>query len=54
MALHVLGTGDFFASLPWLCLPMEGFECLSLAGDDLDDDPVLSYTMEQLRHREVS
>jgi hypothetical protein len=33
---------------------MEGIECLSLADDGLDDDPMLSYTPTQLRHHEVT
>jgi hypothetical protein len=33
---------------------MEGMECLSLTEDDLDDDPVLSYTSTQLYHHEAA
>jgi hypothetical protein len=33
---------------------MEGMECLSLTEDDLDDDPVLSYTSAQLCHHEAA
>jgi hypothetical protein len=29
-------------------------EHLSLTDDGLDDDPVLSYTLEQLRHHEAA
>jgi hypothetical protein len=42
--------GDFFKSLPWLVLPMEGFECLSLTNNDL----VFAYTLEQLCHHEAA
>jgi hypothetical protein len=43
----------FLKSLPWLLLPMEGFERLLLT-DDLIDDPALSYTLEQLHHHETA
>jgi hypothetical protein len=33
---------------------MEGMECLSLTEDDLDDDPMLSYTSPQLHHHETA
>jgi hypothetical protein len=33
---------------------MEGMERLSLTEDNLNDDPVLSYTLAQLRHDEVT
>jgi hypothetical protein len=33
---------------------MEGFECLSLTDDGLDDNPVLSYMLEQLQHHEAA
>jgi hypothetical protein len=33
---------------------MEGFERHSLTDGGLLDDPVLSYTLEQLRHHEVA
>jgi hypothetical protein len=32
---------------------MEGIERLSLTDDILDDDPVLTYTPEQLHHHEA-
>jgi hypothetical protein len=45
--------GVIFWSLPWLFLPMEGIECLSLTDDGFNVDPVLSYMPEQLYHHEV-
>jgi hypothetical protein len=33
---------------------MERIERLSLTDNGLDDDPVLSYTLEQLRHHKVA
>jgi hypothetical protein len=38
----------FFEFFPWMFLPMEGFERLSVTTDDLVKDPTLSYTAEQL------
>jgi hypothetical protein len=43
-----------FLSLPRSFLSMEGMEHILLIDGSLDDDPVLSYTLGQLRHHEVT
>jgi hypothetical protein len=49
LACQVGGIPEFF----WPFLPMEGMEHLSLSEDGLDNNPMLSYTSDQLRHHEA-